>query len=62
MEHRLLTIAEAAEVLRVSQSTLRRWIRLGLIPSRKLGRRRLLLASEIEKVIEKGLNPAQVKA
>ncbi len=61
MEYRLLTISEAARILRISQSTLRRWIRLGLVPSRKLGRRRLLLASEIEKIIENGLNPAETR-
>lgn len=37
---RLLTTAEAARLLRVSQASIRRWSNAGLLPSRRLGRRR----------------------
>jgi len=55
MQHQLLTVNETAQLLRVSASTIRRWLRAGAIPSRKLGRRRLILAKDLEKIIENGL-------
>jgi len=56
INQKLLTIRETAELLRVSEPTVRRWLRAGAIPSRKLGRRRLILAKDLEKIIENGLN------
>lgn len=41
--HEYLTVAEAAELLRVSVSTIRRWIRTGSITAHRAGQRRLLL-------------------
>lgn len=41
--HEYLTVAEAAELLRVSVSTIRRWIRDGTMSAHRVGRRRLLL-------------------
>jgi excisionase family DNA binding protein len=45
---RWLTISEAAKVLGVSQPTVERLTRSGLIPSHKLGRCRRYLASELQ--------------
>lgn len=36
-----LSVAEAADRLRVAQSTIRRWIREGDVPAYRLGRRRV---------------------
>jgi excisionase family DNA binding protein len=38
-----LTVAEAATLLRVAPSTIRRWIREGDVPAHRIGRRRLAL-------------------
>jgi excisionase family DNA binding protein len=38
-----LTVAEAAAILRVAPSTIRRWIRAGQLPAYRLGSRRLAL-------------------
>lgn len=38
-----VTVEEAAELLRVSVSTIRRWIRTGNVPAYRIGSRRLLL-------------------
>jgi len=37
----LLTVAEAAALLRVAPSTIRRWVRTGTLPAYRLGPRRL---------------------
>jgi excisionase family DNA binding protein len=44
----LMTPDEVAVLLAVPVSTVRDWARRGLIPSRKLGRHRRFLRSEIE--------------
>lgn len=41
-----LTVAEAAALLRVAPSTIRRWIREGDLPAYRLGRRRVGLKRE----------------
>jgi excisionase family DNA binding protein len=38
-----LTVAEAATLLRVAPSTIRRWIREGDVPAHRIGRRRVAL-------------------
>jgi len=38
-----LTVAEAATLLRVAPSTIRRWIRQGDVPAYRMGRRRVTL-------------------
>ena len=38
-----LTVAEAATLLRVAPSTIRRWIRQGDVPAHRIGRRRVAL-------------------
>lgn len=40
---RLLSIDEAAEVLRVSHWTIRNWIRIGKLPAAKAGERRIVI-------------------
>lgn len=55
MEQRLMTVSEVAQALRVSPVTIRRWIRLNLIRSLKLGRKRLVPREVVEDILRKGL-------
>ena len=48
--NRFLTVAEVAEVLRVLQKTVRRWIDEGLLPSERLGWRILIPASALDDI------------
>lgn len=50
----VLTCHEVAELLAVPVSTVRDWARRGLLPSRKLGRHRRFLRSELEVWIRSG--------
>jgi excisionase family DNA binding protein len=43
LDEKYLTVAEAAALLRVAPSTIRRWIRQGDLPAYRLGRRRVAL-------------------
>ncbi len=43
VEEEYLTVAEAATLLRVAPSTVRRWIREGDVPAYRIGRRRVAL-------------------
>jgi len=47
-EHVLLDTDGAAELLLVSRRTVQNWTREGIIPSVKLGRRRMYLRSALE--------------
>ncbi len=47
----VMTAAEVAALLRVPRSTVEDWARRGIIPSRKVGRRRLYIRSKIEEVL-----------
>lgn len=47
----VLTAREVAELLRVPRSTVEDWARRGVIPSRKVGRRRLYLRPNIEALL-----------
>jgi excisionase family DNA binding protein len=47
----VLTAREVAELLHVPQSTVEDWARRGVIPSRKVGRRRLYLRPSIETLL-----------
>lgn len=58
-EERLAQIPEAANRLGVSVWTLRAWIQAGTITSNKLGGRRLIPVSEIERLIEQSRVPAR---
>jgi excisionase family DNA binding protein len=43
MDEEFVTVAEAAALLRVATSTIRRWIREGDVPAHRIGRRRVAL-------------------
>jgi excisionase family DNA binding protein len=43
IDEEYLTVAEAAMLLRVAPSTIRRWIRQGDVPAYRLGQRRIVL-------------------
>ncbi len=43
VDEEYLTVAEAATLLRVAPSTIRRWIRAGDVPAHRIGRRRVAL-------------------
>jgi excisionase family DNA binding protein len=47
----VLSASEVAELLGVPQSTVHEWARRGLLPSRKVGRRRLFVRSKIEALL-----------
>lgn len=46
-----MTLAEVAELLRVPPSTVGDWARRGIIPSRKLGRRRIFIRQHLETLL-----------
>jgi excisionase family DNA binding protein len=50
----VLTASEVAELLRVPKSTVEDWARRGVVPSRKIGRRRLYIRSRIEALLLDG--------
>jgi excisionase family DNA binding protein len=43
LDEEFVTVAEAATLLRVAPSTVRRWIREGDVPAHRIGRRRVAL-------------------
>jgi len=47
----VMTAVEVAELLRVPRSTIEDWARRGIVPSRKVGRRRLYIRSRIEALL-----------
>jgi excisionase family DNA binding protein len=47
----VMSAAEVAELLHVSKSTVEDWARRGIIPSKKVGRRRLYIRSKIETLL-----------
>jgi excisionase family DNA binding protein len=55
---KLLSIEKAAEVLSVSPWTIRAWITQGKLASAKLGSRRLVPESEIQRIITQATVPA----
>ena len=50
----LLTVNEAAGLLRVSRRTLTRWIAAGVIASTRIGGRRLILADALGELLTLG--------
>jgi excisionase family DNA binding protein len=53
----MLTVEEAAERLRVSRETVRRWVRMGRLAGVHVGRHWLIPPAEIERVLSAGLGP-----
>jgi excisionase family DNA binding protein len=47
----VMTAAEVAALLRVPRSTVEDWARRGIVPSRKVGRRRLYVRARIEALL-----------
>lgn len=47
----VMTAAEVADLLHVSRSTVEDWARRGIVPSKKVGRRRLYIRSKIEALL-----------
>lgn len=47
----VMTAAEVAELLHVSTSTVEDWARRGIVPSKKVGRRRLYIRSRLEALL-----------
>lgn len=56
-----LTVREAAEYLKVSESTMRRWIVEGRIRTVKLGRLRRIRSDDLQKAINSGLKASPSK-
>lgn len=44
----ILTLADVAAIFHAAESTVADWARRGVLPSRKLGKRRIFLRAEIE--------------
>ena len=57
----LRSIDNTAEILGVSPYTVRAWIRRGLLASVKLGTRRLVTESEIQRVMANGIETGAKK-
>ena len=57
-ENALLSIPEAALMLNVSVATIRNWVWLRRVPSVRIGRSVRLRQSDLQKVIDAGLIPA----
>ena len=47
----VLTASDVAELLHVSPSTVADWARRGIVPSRKIGRRRIYIRAQIEALL-----------
>jgi excisionase family DNA binding protein len=47
----VLTAGEVAELLRCPTSTVEDWARRGIVPSRKIGRRRLYVRQHVEALL-----------
>lgn len=51
LNHEFLTSKETQQLLRISESTMARWIADGTVPSLKLGGRRLIPRAAVEAVL-----------
>lgn len=57
MQHAALTVYEAAQELRVSPKTIRRWISAGTIAAAKVGRSYRIAQEEVSRVLSVGTGP-----
>jgi excisionase family DNA binding protein len=55
VEDRLVSIKDAAEILAISPWTVRAWVTQGKISSAKLGTRRLIPESEINRLLSEAI-------
>ncbi|HEX8283249.1 MAG TPA: helix-turn-helix domain-containing protein [Pyrinomonadaceae bacterium] len=55
VEDRLVSIKDAAEILAISPWTIRAWVTQGKISSAKLGARRLIPESEINRLLAEAI-------
>jgi len=60
--HENLTVAEAAQMLRIGKSTLHKHVLVGAVPSVRLGGRRFLRREDVERLNREGFAPAPAKA
>ena len=60
MSRDLLTVAELEGRTGIDRATWRHWIRNGLIPSIKLGKRVLVSRTDFEKFIDENRRPAKM--
>jgi excisionase family DNA binding protein len=56
----LVSIDEAASALRLSKHTIIKWMKLGIIPSVKLGSRRLISSDDLKRIARDGLTSTTV--
>ena len=59
MVTQLLTVAEAAEALRIKPATVRAWVLRRKINSFRIGRSVRISVEEIDRVLRAGLRPAR---
>jgi len=52
----LFSVEESAEILAISKWSLRLWMKKGIIPSVKIGTRRLIRAADLENIAKNGLD------
>lgn len=60
IEDRLVSIKNAAEILAISPWTVRAWITAGKISSAKLGARRLIPESEINRLLSESITQRRI--
>ena len=60
MSEKLLTVREVAELLHITQATVRSWVLKRKIASYRVGGRAVRVpASEVDRVLREGLRPAR---
>jgi excisionase family DNA binding protein len=59
MNSKLLTVAEAAEALRIKRATVRAWVLRRKINSFRVGRAVRIEEAEVQRVLSEGLRPAR---
>jgi excisionase family DNA binding protein len=62
MLERLYSVPEAAEVLRISRSAVWAWLKSGKLRGTKIGDRRVIRESELQRLLIDDPNPAKVAA
>jgi excisionase family DNA binding protein len=59
---RLYSVVEAAEMARVSHWTIRTWMRTGKLRGSKIGKRRVIRESELQRLLVDDARTAEPKA